>query len=344
MPPSIHILHRVRPLCLLISGALSACFQPNPRFDLTSTGSESSTSTGEGPGEVTEPTDGGQPGSSSTGEGTTLELTGSTGSSSSSGAEELSSSSGSSSGGLEFPLCPYEPPGVQVTLATVLGGVAEDFTLRPCGDSEVMGPLWNPGFEADHYALQQCGDAKCGACDADDVVQVGLVAPDPFGGYAASLVPGTCAQLHVRWDLMVPGKDDLCAPSMVALVELREGAPAVVPSMLYHRTQALPVMDVIGGFELGGGPGGAGAIECACDGDDCCREPPGSRLVAFTAAAAGEAIEIPTLESQQAVQGLGLGMIEGSPNSAELALVRAFVPSECGALPEYEWLFALDSL
>ena len=136
----------------------------------------------------------------------------------------------------------------------------------------------------------------------------------------------------------LPGDSGLCRPSMVALVELRDGALEPVPAVLYRHTQGLPAGDMIGAFELAATDAGAGAISCECEGD-CCGDVPGSRRVDFAIAMAGDATDLPTMESQDEVQDIEIVAVEGKAETGELALVRAFVPSDCAEAPQHEWLF-----
>ncbi len=333
MPPRMHI-PVVAIFTLFVPNMLTGCLQENPAFELGTVGSSTGPG-GDTPVLTTEsPTDPGS--SSSSGEPTTGVGTSSTGEPGSSSTGD--GSSGDTSGGLEFPTCPYEPPGVEVSVMLSDGGATQDETLRPCGDTETWGPLRSEDFDGLGHHFQRCADDMCGACDPLDRLDLGLSVPDPFAG-AGALLADSCARLHVAWNRPIAGDDLLCRPSMVALVELVGGAPEAVPAVLYRHTQALPTSDVVGAFELVAAAASPGVIECACEGD-CCREQPGSRQLDFTLVVAGEATAIPTLESQQAIQGIDLGGVEGSPDTGQLSLVRAFVPSACLEPPQYEWLFA----
>nr|WP_293176176.1 hypothetical protein [Nannocystis sp.] len=320
---------------LFAPNILTGCLQENPRFDLETAGSSSSVGD-DPPGPTSDGlTDPG--GSSSSGEPTTGAGPSSTGEPGSSSTGD--GSSGDTTEGLEFPTCPYEPPGVEVGITLSDGGATQDETLRPCGDTETWGPMLSEGYDGLGHHFQRCADDLCGSCDPMDRLDLALIAPDPFGGPAAALLPGACARLQVTWNRPIPGDPSSCRASTVALVDLVDGAPRVVPAVLYRHTHALPASDLVEGFELKAAAAKPGLIECACEGD-CCREDPGSRQLDFTMVISGDASNIPTLESQQAVQGLDVGGIEGRPETGELALVRSFFPSACLEAPQYEWLFA----
>lgn len=326
-------------LCPLFAAvALSGCFQTSLLFEEVSADSSSTTLP---PDEMpTDPTDGSDEpdtGTSSTDATTTDAGTSSTGAPDSSSTGD-DTTTATTTGDMPFPTCSFEPAGVAVGVMLSKDGVASNVTLRACGAAETWTPLRSVGFDGAVHHFQRCKDELCADCDPLDRLELGLAAPDPFGGPAAALHEGSCARLQVAWDRPLPGEEELCRPSMAALVELRNGAPEPIPAVLYRHTSSLPASDVIGDFELGAADAGAGAISCACEGD-CCGEEPGSRRVDFAIAMAGDATEIPTMESQEAVQDIELVAVEGKPETGELALVRAFFPADCAAPPQHEWLF-----
>ena len=327
-------LTRLSPLFAAL--ALSGCVQTNLFFDeVPAPSSSGADPTGDMP---VDPTDG-------TGEpepGTTTDLTTTDVETSSSGAPEASStgdtSADASTGEAPLPGCGFEPPGVDVGVLLTKDGVDHNHTLRACGAAETWSPLLSTGFDGVYHHFQRCADDLCGQCDPLDRVDLGLAAPEPFTGPAAALHAGSCARLQVAWDRPLPGDSGLCRPSMVALVELRDGALEPVPAVLYRHTQGLPAGDMIGAFELAATDAGAGAITCECEGD-CCGDVPGSRRVDFAIAMAGDATDLPTMESQDEVQDIEIVAVEGKAETGELALVRAFVPSDCAEAPQHEWLF-----
>lgn len=332
--------HRITTLAILLHAP--ACLQGNPEFDPgTATHTDTgSSSTGDAPPDPTTSGTSSDDATSTSGDESTGPTSATDGLGSSSAADE---SSGGSTG-LSFPLCPYAPAGSQVSLAaSVGGGAVEDLTTRPCGETTTLSPLRTAdGFNGGGYVFERCSDDTCGACDPTDTVTLGLVAPDPWGGPVGALTDGTCAQMRVTWDRPAPAAPGMCEASTIALVELEEGQPAVVPTLLFRRTHTLPVSDVVGDFELSTTAVAApGPVACDCE-SDCCREDPGSRILDFILTVAEEPLKLAPLESEQGVMGLPLGEIEGAKATGQLGLVRAFFPSECGALPEFEWIFGLD--
>lgn len=335
---------RISTLAVLLHAPLllPACLQDNPEFDpgaatRTETGSSS---TGDAP---PDPTTGGSSTDDSTSTGSaTTGLTSATDGPGSSGGEDESSGG---STGLTFPLCPYAPAGSQVSLAAKVGGGAiEDLTLRPCGKLEVFSPLRNTGgFNGGGYIFDRCTDDACGACDPTDTVSLGLNVPDPWGGPVSALPDGACAQLQVKWERPAPAAPGMCEASTIALIELTDSALAVAPTLLFRRTHTLPVADAAGNFELAAAAAGPGPVACDCE-SDCCREDPGSRILDFTIKVAEEPLKLAPLESEQGVMGLPLGKIEGAKSTGQLGLVRAFFPNECGGLPEFEWIFAIEQM
>ena len=330
---SPYVLSHRAPRALLLASLLSGCLQDNPLFGTDTQTTGAGPSTGDAP---PDPTTG--PGASgdttSTGDDTTGPTRGTGSLTSSSGEDD-----GSGTTTLSFPLCPYAPDGVEVSLTSTVDIKDEDLTVRPCGTAEVFGPLRSElGFEATGYQFLRCKDEACGDCDVKDRLALGFIVPDPWGSAASGLAEGACAQLRVVWDRPVEGEGMLCAASTIALVELSASVPAEVPTMLFHRGRALPAADVVDDFQLAAEVVGPGGVGCDCEAD-CCREAPGSRVLGFTATVGGTQVKVEPLESEQALQDLPLGEIEGKRGTGELALVRAFFPSECGGLPEYEWIF-----
>jgi len=317
--------------------ALSGCLlEPNLLFDpLPEASSTGTDPAGDTPAT---PTEGGmEPDTgTSTSMPTTDASTGSTGAPGSSGTGD--GSSGELTTGGPGLACMFNPPGVEVSVSVSTGGATEDKTLRPCGTAETWSPMLSDSFDGAAHHFQRCADDLCADCDPMDRLDLGLAVPDPFNGLAAHLAEGSCARVQVTWDRSVPGDDMLCRPSQVALIELREGALEPVPALLYRHTVSLAASDKIGDFELAAASAGPGAVECDCAGD-CCGEQPGSRKVDFTIAMAGDATEIPTLDSQDSVQDIALVAVEGKPEIGDLALVRAYLPDACAEPAQYEWLF-----
>lgn len=317
--------------------ALSGCVEPNLLFDPAPEASSSGTDpSGDSP--TTTPTDGAM--EPDTGSSTAMPTTGgSTGEAGEPGDSSTGDgSSGDTTEGTQFPTCAFNPSGVDIAVSLGKDGATLDETLRPCGVAETWSPMRSDGFDGLAHHFQRCADDLCAACDPMDRLELGMAVPDPFSGPAAALAAGSCARVQVTWGRAVPGDDMLCRPSMVALVELRDGALEPVPAVLYRYTEGLPTSDTVGDFQLAAAPAGPGEVECPCEGD-CCLEQPGSRKIDFTIALAGDATVIPTLESETSLEDIELVAVEGKPETGELALVRAHFPSACAAPAQFEWLF-----
>lgn len=312
--------------------AVSACFLPNPPVDEDPSAGESSSSGG--PGSSGAPTTSGA--ASSSGEATTTTTdaegssTSSTGSSTSTGEDEASSS-----GTTEFslPTCPYEPSGGNVMVRTTDDGQVTELTTQACGTMMTFDRV-RMESSAGMLQMAKCSDNNCEDCDPGQMVEVSMGLPDPFDSLGPVVIEGNCVELGVVWERPV---DDACTPSRVVLRKVDDGVPSVVPGALYRLASGLDVTDEIDGFALTAAEGSMGPVHCPCEGD-CCRDEPGSRFLDFTVDVGGELFMAQPLEAEQA-QTVPLGVVEDKPNAAVISLVRAHYPSDCAALPTFEWVF-----
>ena len=312
---------------LILGAALltSACFLPTPPVeDATTAASSSSDESSSGDAPTTSGT------SSSDGGTSTGEPPGETSTTTTTTGDEPSSS-----GTTEFslPQCPYEPSGGHMTLVTRDGGPPTDLSMQPCGTETLFDRLKLTAFESS-LSLIACGDSQCGDCDPKQQVELGLGLPDPFTLLGGDVQEGACFEIGVRWER---ASDDpaLCTASRVVLRRIEGGAPKPVPSLIYRVAGTLEVTDQIGDFALTAALAGIGPIHCPCAGEgDCCREPPGSRLLQFTVDVGGEQFVSDPLEGEQEQN-----MPFGVDNLAKIALIRGHVPSECGAPGAFEWVF-----
>jgi hypothetical protein len=328
MPIQNHVqCGRGRGLVALVGAMIAApaCFLPVPPVgEDPSTSSESSsgdTSSGAAP------TTGGE--STSTGEATSTGVAGPTSGSTSSTSEE-----GESSGTTEFslPTCPYEPPGVVVSLAT---GADGDMSVMACGATEQFTRLKLTELGGSPLAFLACSDDDCSACGPDVAVELGLAIPDPFNSFGLGMVEGGCYSLDMKWERPVPGDPAMCRGSTVVVRRFVDRMPLVVPSVLYRLASELGVADEVEGFTLTAASAGPGTIHCPCDGD-CCEAAPGTRDVQFTIAVDGEVFMGEPLVAEQA-QDVPLEADEVIA-AAGISLVRSHVPSECDELPVHEWV------
>lgn len=315
---------------LILGAALltSACFLPTPPVEDATTAAASSSSDESSGGAA--PTTSGTASSSDVG-ASTGEPPGETSSSSSTTTGDEPSSSGTTE--FSLPQCPYEPAGGHVTLVTRDGGPATDLTLQPCGTETTFDRLELTSFESS-LKMIACGDSQCGDCDPEQQVELGLGLPDPFTLLGGDVTEEGCFEVGVRWER---ASDDpaLCIASRVVLRRIEGGAPKPVPSLIYRVAGVLETTDQIGDFALTAAIAGVGPIHCPCAGEgDCCREPPGSRLLQFTVDVGGEQFVSDPLAGEQEQN-----MPFGVDNLAKIALIRGHVPSECGAPGAFEWVF-----
>ncbi|MDC0674935.1 hypothetical protein [Nannocystis radixulma] len=331
---------RLLPLAALASASLlTACPKPDdPDLD-DGSGSpgDTETTSAVAPGETASdiPTTGTAP--TDTGPSST-----STGLDSTSGqVSSDSTDTGSDTGTTEpeFGHCPYAPGGVDVALSRLQQGVPTDLTARDCGAAEQFsGQVISNA--PDQLELAVCADATCGACDPADALTLSLALPDAVVGLPAQLAAGDCLQLGVDWNRA--GADpQMCTPSGVSLVGLREGQPEPVPKFIYRYTETLPRNDVLGPFELVGILHGPGELSCPCDGD-CCAEQPGARRLRFIAKLWNAEIESAPVDPGTTVPLFAFGTPEGSDLYGDISLVRAVVPSECAAPARHEWLLSVS--
>jgi hypothetical protein len=310
-----------------------ACFLPNPPVDADPTEAASTSTTSGDTSTGEQPTTG--DGSTSTGAETTT--TGIVGTST---TDTSTTDEAESSGTTEFslPTCPYEPPGTKVSLLTQVAG---DQTLQACGTTQAFDRVLLMTLGGPPLNFVACSDANCEDCDMTDTVDLGLVVPDPFNGYGGGVVEGGCYELGLAWNR--PSEDDasLCTGSTVTLRRVLEDTPEVVPSLIYRLSSMLNVVDELDEFSLAADAAGVGTIACPCEGD-CCREDPGTRDVQFTVGVGEDKFVGDPLQAEQA-QSIPLGLENGEPNIAEIALVRSHFSSDCAALPTHEWLFTFPN-
>jgi hypothetical protein len=160
-----------------------------------------------------------------------------TGENSTSGQGPSDSTSEADTGTTEpdFGQCPYEPGGVEITLARVEKGVTTDLGARECGALEQFTGLQVIAAAGDHLEAAVCADATCGACEPAATLALALALPDGLVGLPAQLAAGDCLRLDVEWSRA--GADpQQCAVGGLAVVGLRGGQPEPVP---HPSTEAL---------------------------------------------------------------------------------------------------------
>ncbi|WAS90324.1 hypothetical protein [Nannocystis punicea] len=266
----------------------------------------------------------------------------STGENSTSGQVPPDSTSEADTGTTEpdFGHCPYEPDGVEITLARTDQGVTTDLSARECGALEQLVGLQVIAAAGDLLEVSVCADATCGACEPAATLELALALPDGLVGLPAQLAAGDCLQLDVEWSRA--GADpQQCAVGGLTVVGLRGGQPEPVPKFMYRYTEAVPHGDEAGPFALTGVPHGPGAIACPCAGD-CCDEPPGARRLRFIAALWNAEIESPPVDPGATIPLFAFGTPEGDDLYGDLSLARAHVPGDCAAPARYEWLLSVS--
>ncbi|MDC0723304.1 hypothetical protein [Nannocystis bainbridge] len=335
MPLALPTPRHLLPLAALAS-VLVACPKPgDPEQDDGSGAPDDGTTGTTAPGDSA-----GVAPTTSAGPGDSEPTSAATSDNSTSGQEPSDSTTGPHDSTTEPDLgaCPDDPGGVEVALVRTEQGLVTDLGARACGTAEPFAGLQVIAAGTDHLELSRCADATCGACDPADVLALALARPDDAVGLPAHLSAGDCLQLEVAWTRA--GADPLqCEIGGLAVLGLRRGQPEPVPKFMYRHAAAVPHGDDLGPFGLTAVPHGPGAIACACDGD-CCDGPPGDRRLRFIAALWNAEIESGPVDPGATIPLFAFGTPEGDDLYGDLSLVRARVPSDCGAAG-YEWLLSV---